>query len=928
MKQFFIYLLLFICSTTSFIAKAQSGSGWEWATTTGAANANNGIKAVTTDASGNVYATGLYKDNMTFGSITLGGTPAGGLHGFIAKYDNLGNVLWATALNNGNPGTIAVDADGNSYVGGIDNSIPTSNIGYSFVAKFDNNGNKLWTRIFTLNETIALNVGPDGNPIAIDMFLGYRNIYKLNKTDGSIIWTVANTGTNIASDNTSSYGNFLDSKGNVYYTLIGFTYGTNTQVVAGVSFINPGNTTCLVSLDNNGNRRWIDSASNGVLGLPTAGICEVGKNDKIYYSLGISAATSGISGTNQALTAQAGYFELDDLGKVVVSKFLSPFAGNLKFSVIKNDGIYVFTSVPGGYAGYVVNYGDYSYASPATKAAGVNVIIKYDPVTYKVLWANSFETFGTTSNIGGIVRMDVTPAGKIVVAGSYNENLKFGTILKTAGTGTVGDLFIAQFDGAKVALPPSTTWTGAANNMNFNDTANWNNGVPNGINTIIPGGLSNYPNNITVAAKIGKLEIGVGATINLPLAISIPRNIVNNGSIELTDSGFFYGGFNTGQTLISGSGKVVIKKNTVNYFGYVDLDNSLEINCAGVVSGLGGIINGSLILTNGIFSGGITLSNPNATVTGNVNSYVNGNGTLKRRINASGTYNFPVGNSTIYAPVTITLTNITGPQYISVNLPEDYAQVIGTTPSINLGSQLITTKLNKNQWNVVADADVTGGSYAISLEARGYTNGVTDASSYIVIKRQADDKPWSFNGTNGVSTQVSNVASASASGITSFSTFAICIASASVAAGTTPTTSNWTGNANTVWNNAANWDNGIPNSLINAVIGTGKTNYPLVYTSIDNARSLQVNAGTNIKLPYLFTVNSEIINNGTIEVTGAYSANFNSFGNSTFGYSKLSGNGKLLFTTASPGNILGGYDNSIEINFLLRLKIRVLHVLK
>ncbi|MBC7721217.1 MAG: hypothetical protein H7068_04290, partial [Pedobacter sp.] len=195
MKPFFIYLLLFIFTITSFNANAQSGSGWDWSSTTGNANATKGIRALTTDASGNVYVTGGYNDSLTLGGTIFTGTPAGSNHGFVAKYDKLGNILWVTPVNDGLASTIAIDADGNSYIGGNDRSSTTSNIGFSFTAKYDNNGNKVWYKIFTLNEVIAINVGPDGNPIAIDMLPGFRNIYKLNKIDGSIIWTVTNTGT-------------------------------------------------------------------------------------------------------------------------------------------------------------------------------------------------------------------------------------------------------------------------------------------------------------------------------------------------------------------------------------------------------------------------------------------------------------------------------------------------------------------------------------------------------------------------------------------------------------------------------------------------------------------------------------------------------------------------------------------------------------
>ena len=464
MKQCFIYLLLFIFTTNSFTAKAQSGSGWEWSSTTGNANALKGVRALTTDASGNVYVTGGYNDSLTLGGTTYTGTPAGGNHGFVAKYDKLGNVLWVTPVNDGLASTIAIDADGNSYIGGNDRSITTSNIGFSFTAKYDNNGNKVWYKIFTLNEVIAINVGPDGNPIAIDEIPGYRNIYKLNKTDGSILWTVLNSGPAIPVDSHQSYSDFLDSHGNIYYTLYASPFGVNApEIVAGKTFTNTGGTFLLVSLDNSGRLRWIDSASNSYAAVGLAGTALVSKSDKVYLNIGISTFTGGLSGTNQPLTPASGYFELDTLGKVTYRSFLSPFKNTGKLFA-KGNGIYSHTSFPGGYS-LIKTFGDYSFAAPATTTTNLNIIVKYDPVTYQPIWANSFEATGTSIlNNGGITDLDVTADGKVVVGGSYGNTVKFGTTLKTAvvtatNPYTKTDLFLAQFDGANVAPRLVRTYT-------------------------------------------------------------------------------------------------------------------------------------------------------------------------------------------------------------------------------------------------------------------------------------------------------------------------------------------------------------------------------------------------------------------------------------------------------------------------------------
>lgn len=776
-----LFFLLLLSFTKS---EAQSGSGWEWASTTGIANASRIIKDVITDASGNVYATGMYYDTITVGGITLTGTPIHYNHVFTIKYDSNGNVLWMNQYNHGaggvaqSAGVIELDANGNVYIGGTDNGT-AGGVGSGFVEKYDNNGNFLWNRVLSLNEVIAINVGPDGNPIAIESLPGNRNIYKLNKTDGSTLWTVTNTGSAIPVDNHNSYSRFLDSKGNIYYTLYGFPPGgPSTQTVAGQSFTNAGTTFCLVSLDNNGNRRWIDSASNATLSQPLGGNAVVGKNDKVYFKLGISASTSGLTGTNQSLVPVAGYYEMDTLGRVVTSSFLSPYQNATKL-IVKSDGIYSYNVLTGG-SSTTVSYGDYSFAAPAVNTSSLGIVVKYDLNSHQVIWANSFETTGAAFNAGQTGALDVSPAGKVVIGGYYGTTVKFGSMLRTAtalasNPYSKADIYVAQFDGAAVAPPPVTTWTGAANNMNYNDPANWTNGVPSAIKAVFPGGLSNYPNNITTAARISRLQVDAGATITLPLAISIPGGIVNNGSIELNESGVFYGAFNSGQSLVTGTGRIVIRSNAVNYYGFVVLNNSLEINCTGTVTSLGGTIAGSLFLTSGIYGGDIILSNPAATVSATATSYVSGK--LTRAVNSSGTYNFPVGSSNRYAPVTLQLSGITGTQKITASFTNT---INGSAPNAVAGGQPVTQLLNAGIWTVTPDVPLTGGTYKITLEARGFTNNVADVYRYVVLKRANSSSAWAFFGNNGLSTQTASVITATAGNINGFSDFAIGIASGPV----------------------------------------------------------------------------------------------------------------------------------------------------
>ena len=52
------------------------------------------VRNIALDKSGNSYITGQFGSSATFGSTTL--TTSGGFDIFLAKFDNSGNVVWAS----------------------------------------------------------------------------------------------------------------------------------------------------------------------------------------------------------------------------------------------------------------------------------------------------------------------------------------------------------------------------------------------------------------------------------------------------------------------------------------------------------------------------------------------------------------------------------------------------------------------------------------------------------------------------------------------------------------------------------------------------------------------------------------------------------------------------------------------------------------
>ena len=145
-----------------YIQKLDANGTLLWAKSMGGTGDDYGM-SITTDALGNVYTTGNFRDTVDFdpGVGVLNLTSAGLYDMFIQKLDPNGNLLWAKSL--GGSGfdqgvSITTDALGNVYTTGdfdtivdFDPGVGTLNLtsaGVSdiFIQKLDANGNLIWAK--------------------------------------------------------------------------------------------------------------------------------------------------------------------------------------------------------------------------------------------------------------------------------------------------------------------------------------------------------------------------------------------------------------------------------------------------------------------------------------------------------------------------------------------------------------------------------------------------------------------------------------------------------------------------------------------------------------------------------------------------------------------------------------------------------------
>ena len=161
-------------SSDIFISKLNANGNFVWAKTIGGISYDY-AKAITIDATGNIYITGYFSGTVDF-DPNLGATNLitsisyGDM--FISKFDTSGNFVWAKAIGGAGNGTnanaIVLDAANNIYTAGYFQGIVDfdPNIGVVnltshsypdiFISKLDANGNFIWAKAMIGNSHSAV----------------------------------------------------------------------------------------------------------------------------------------------------------------------------------------------------------------------------------------------------------------------------------------------------------------------------------------------------------------------------------------------------------------------------------------------------------------------------------------------------------------------------------------------------------------------------------------------------------------------------------------------------------------------------------------------------------------------------------------------------------------------------------------------------
>jgi hypothetical protein len=284
-----------------FIAKINAEGQWQWARKAGNAatfSSSDWAYAIKTDVRDNIYVTGYFTDNGTYGTIQLNGQ-VGSKNIFVSKLDASGNFLWAnSAICNNEAISFDLTVDNNSNVMLCGRYLDTIKFGQTqliakgnkdiFVAKTDSSGNWIWATsaggtAWDAANGITCDENGDGyitgfiqgnsmfGNLAVSQSGGDIIIAKISNA-GNWVW-VKNTGGAVA-----DVGEKIVYKNGSLYTTGRYqnstTFGSTILTSKGIYDIYAG------KLDTTGNWFWVKSA--GGIGWDQGVAIDVDANNNAY----------------------------------------------------------------------------------------------------------------------------------------------------------------------------------------------------------------------------------------------------------------------------------------------------------------------------------------------------------------------------------------------------------------------------------------------------------------------------------------------------------------------------------------------------------------------------------------------------------------------------------------------------------------------
>lgn len=281
-------------SNDAYIAKYDTSGNYLWAKKIGS-NVDDWSRYITLDMNGNILITGSFQQTVVLDqdSSSINLTSAGSFDIFFAKYDSIGNFLWARRIgsyDDDGPSKVDFDSYGNIYLTGgftgtvdFDPGSDTSNLISNggkdiFFAKYDPNGNYLWAKNIGsggIDGVSSFILDDNGNIYIIGSFTSFNSdstdfdpgtgtaylipvggnadvFFAKYDSDGNYLWakSIGSVSTDVG------YGIKLDSNDNILITgyfsgQADFDPGPDTSFI-----IVTGSNTFFAKYDSSGNYLW------------------------------------------------------------------------------------------------------------------------------------------------------------------------------------------------------------------------------------------------------------------------------------------------------------------------------------------------------------------------------------------------------------------------------------------------------------------------------------------------------------------------------------------------------------------------------------------------------------------------------------------------------------------------------------------------
>lgn len=455
---------------TGLFAYQTSAQKLNWVKRQSSAN-NDQTNSIANDKQGNIISVGTFDATASFGSFNL--TTNGSLDIFIAKYDSMGNCLWAKKAGGsfGDEGTFAaVDNQNNIYVtgnygqaGATFESTFVGSLGglkNGFLAKYRSDGTLIWVKTIggmsssplpnriavTNNGKVYLagafygNVTFNGTtPLAINSSAGGRNDIFIAQYDtaGQIGWV--NSGGDRKDE--AITGLTLDNAGNpiIYGSYDSLTtFNGTTKYAESFGSASGFRDLFVVKYSSMGGSLWFQSFGGGD-DDEAGGIC-VDENDNIYttgfFRRNFKAA-NGINENNSGTANTLFLFKLQAAGIPVWIKYsVASFSENSGWQ--KGNALYYYKQniFLAGHFGNKFKFGNTVFSGGGDTNP---MLLKYDS-SGNALWGSIAKTTGLNISLG----LTVTAFNNTVYYGGYLKGaVTFNDSIYTA-PGVYSDGFICS----------------------------------------------------------------------------------------------------------------------------------------------------------------------------------------------------------------------------------------------------------------------------------------------------------------------------------------------------------------------------------------------------------------------------------------------------------------------------------------------------